>query len=98
MTRWKYNQIANYVIMQSETNIQVGDRAPSVYLNEVHEQIQSRELKYGGIDNIESLSENFKQNCIPEDVISMDVDDYENFLVQRRKLMAKKIKTYYYSL
>lgn len=98
MTRWKYNQIANYVIMQSETNIQVGDRAPSVYLNEMHNQIQSGELKYGGIDNIESLSENFKQNCIPEDVISMDVDDYENFLNQRRKLMAKKIKTYYFSL
>ena len=34
-TRGKYNQIANYVYMQSEINIKVGNKAPKVYLSEV---------------------------------------------------------------
>jgi len=95
MTRGQYNQIANYVYMQSETNIQIGDKAPSIYFNEIREQTQGRELKYGGIDDYGILKKNFRQNCIPETVFSMDIDSYEEFLMQRRKLMAQKIKKYY---
>ncbi len=95
MTRRQYNQIANYVYMQSETNIQIGDKAPSIYFNELREQTQGRELKYGGIDDYSILKKNFRQNCIPETVFSMEIDSYEEFLIQRRRLMAKKIKNYY---
>jgi len=98
MTRRQYNQIANYVYMQSETNIQIGDKAPSVYFNKVREQTEDRELKYGGIDDFRTLRKNFRQNCIPETVFSMEIDSYEEFLMQRRKLMAQKIKKYYYHL
>lgn len=31
---------------------------------------------------------NLDENAIPQDVIGMTVDDYDVFLVERRKLMA----------
>ncbi|GAH64046.1 unnamed protein product, partial [marine sediment metagenome] len=98
MMQRQYNQIANYVYMQSETNIQIRDKAPSVYFNEVRKQAEGKELKYGGIDDFRTLRKNFRQNCIPETVFSMEIDSYEEFLMQRRKLMAQKIKKYYYHL
>ena len=98
MTQGQYNQIANYVYMQSETNIQIGDKAPSVYFNEVRKQTEDSEFKYGGIDDFRILRKNFRQNCIPETIFSMEIDSYEEFLMQRRRLMAQKIKKYYYHL
>jgi len=44
------------------------------------------------------LRENLKQNCIPEELFEMDVSQYEEFLEKRRKLMAQKIKQFYFSL
>ena len=38
-----------------------------------------------------------EQNSIPENILTPGYDDYDEFLVERRKLMAKKIKEYYYS-
>jgi len=37
--RSSYNQIANYVYMQSEINIKIGYKSPRVYLNEILEQV-----------------------------------------------------------
>ena len=34
-------------------------------------------------------------NGIPMDVVNMDYTNYPDFLIARRKLMAKKIKKYY---
>ena len=51
-----------------------------------------------GIDNMKSLKENLKENCIPESIFEGTVDNFESFLKQRRKLMAEKIKEYYYNL
>ncbi len=98
LTRSKYNQIANYVYMQQEVNIKVGNKAPETYFSEVLEQCHSGELKYGAIATKEELSKNLKENCIPESVFSMTIENYQEFLMARRKLMAKKIKAYYYSL
>jgi hypothetical protein len=39
-----------------------------------------------------------KENCIPEQIASMGAEKYEEFLLERRKLMAKKIKDYYFKL
>ena len=44
------------------------------------------------------LKENMKDNCVPEDIVGMDVIHYDDFLVKRRKLIATKIKEYYLSL
>ena len=98
LTRSKYNQIANYVYMQQEVNIKVGNKAPEVYFSEVLDQCQTGDLKYGAISNQEELSKNLIENCIPKSVFTMTIENYQEFLVQRRKLMAKKIKAYYYSL
>ena len=41
---------------------------------------------------------NLDENAIPQDVIGMTVDDYDVFLVERRKLMAKLVEKYYKGL
>ena len=97
-TRGKYNQIANYVYMQSEINIKVGNKAPKVYLSEVQSQIKSGVKHISGISSIPELNQNFKDCAVPSDIIDKSVDDYEEFLQRRRQMMAKKIRDYYYSL
>ena len=94
----KYNQIANYTYLDTQTNISVGEKAPNEYFKSIFEQCDSKEMKFGNITDINLLKENLNINCIPENIISMDVNHYEDFLLERRKLMAKKIKNYYYSL
>ena len=37
-------------------------------------------------------------HCIPDGIETMTVDDYPDFLVDRRKLMARKIRSYFESL
>lgn len=96
--RGQYNQIANYVYMQSEINIKIKDKAPKVYFGELKKQCEDNSLVYGGIDNIEELKDNLAQNAIPLDVFDMDIGDYQEFLNKRRLLMADKIKRYYKSL
>lgn len=98
MSRGKYNQIANYVYMQQEINIQVRNRKPSIYFNEVKNQCQTGITKYGGITSEFELIENLRQNCVPESVFEMDASNYDEFLAERRALMAQKIRKYYESL
>lgn len=50
-------------------------------------------MKFGNISDTELLKENMSINCIHENVVSMDATHYEDFFMERRKLMAKKIKT-----
>jgi hypothetical protein len=98
MERGKYNQIANYVYMQQEVNIAVGNKAPDAYFSEVLVQCHGGALKYGGISSLEELHENLKSNCVPESIFTMTLDHYEEFLKERRKLMAQKMRGYYFSL
>ncbi|MCK4260926.1 MAG: hypothetical protein KAX49_18255 [Halanaerobiales bacterium] len=49
------------------------------------------ESKYSGIDNYDDLRRNLAQNCIPESIFNMDIKDYDEFLEQRRRLIAEKI-------
>lgn len=98
MNRSKYNQIANYVYMQQDINIQVSNRKPSVYFNEVKKQCETGITKYGGIITEADLFDNLRQNCIPISVFEMDASNFDEFLVERRSLMAQKIKRYYEGL
>lgn len=93
-----YNQIANYVMTQSEINIRIKDDAPNVYMKKVMDQIGNQDPYIGAITTKEGLEESFKQNCIPEEFVNYTVDNYFDFLHQRRYLMAQKIKEYYFSL
>lgn len=98
MERGKYNQIANYVYMQQEVNIAVGNKAPDAYFSEVLEQCHGGALKYGGISSLDELHENLKSNCVPESIFTITLDHYDEFLKERRKLMAEKMRDYYFSL
>jgi hypothetical protein len=55
-------------------------------------------MKCGSITVLDELKRNLAMNCIPSDVWDMDHTRYNEFLEKRRKLMAEKIKRYYYSL
>ena len=98
LKRGQYNQIANYVYMQSEINIKIGKKPPTVYFGELLEQCNGGQMKYGGITYEHELFANLKMNCVPESVFDMDIQGYEQFLDERRKLIAQKIKEYYLSL
>jgi len=41
---------------------------------------------------------NLTKHCIPQSIFEMNIDNYHEFLEERRKLMAEKIKKYYKSL
>ena len=96
--RAQYNQIANYVYMQSEINIKIKDKAPNVYFGELKKQCEDKHLVYGCIDSMDYLKDNLAQNAIPIDIFDMDINSYQEFLNKRRLLMANKIKEYYRSL
>lgn len=94
----QYNQIANYVFLQQEINIKISNKSPNEYMAEVYEQCRTKTPVYGGIVDEEVLRSNLTQNCIPDNFAQMTIADYPDFLEKRRKLMAAKIKAYYYSL
>ena len=67
-------------------------------MQEVLNQCETRDPVYGAIVDKQILMENLQQNCIPEDFASMDISNYQDFLVERRKLIAEKIHNYYIGL
>lgn len=95
LTRGKYNQIANYVYMQSEINVKVGNKAPNVYMAKVREQVENGSNHYSGISDRSTLHKNLQENAVPLNIFDLDVSNYEDFLQERRKLMAGKIRGYY---
>jgi hypothetical protein len=98
LPRGQYNQIANYVVAQSEINIAIGNKEPRIYFNQLLEQCQGGAKRYGNITEMDELRKNFHMNCIPEGMENMTVDNYQEFLIERRKLMAQKIRTYFEGL
>jgi hypothetical protein len=98
LDRSKYNQIANYVYMQSEINIKVGNKPPKEYLEVIKSQMLTGNQLVSGISNEQQLLANLKMNGVPLEIQQMNVDDYHDFLILRRKLMATKIRDYYHAL
>jgi hypothetical protein len=98
LDRGKYNQIANYVYMQSEINIKIGNKPPKDYFELVNAQIADGNKLVSGISSSQELLENLKANCVPPEIMQMNVDDYSEFLTLRRKLMSAKMKEYYFAL
>lgn len=94
----KYNQIANYVYMQSEINIKVGNKPPKEYFEILNRQILENNRQLSGLATEQELLDNLKMNGVPAEIMQMSIDDYSEFLSLRRKLMATKIKEYYFSL
>ena len=93
-----YNQVANYTYLEKRINIAIGDERPGDYFGAARNAIKAGEPYFGDIADAPSFVANLKANCIPEGIFEMGAEDYEDFLSQRRKLMAKKIERYFKSL
>ncbi|GAB3468104.1 DUF262 domain-containing protein [Massilia terrae] len=98
LSKGKYNQIANFVLTQTEINIAIGDKAPERYFAELLTQCKGGDKKYGGIDNLDEMRANLRANCVPESMLDGEIPAFEDYLEQRRKLMAAKIRAYFEKL
>jgi hypothetical protein len=94
----QYNQVANFVYTEQATNIKVGMLTPQDYIAKVIEQINANVFDISTIDSISVLEENLKLNDISKSLKKATHLDYNDFLIERRKLMAFKIKNYYEQL
>jgi hypothetical protein len=95
LARGRYNQIANFVLAQSEINIAIGDKAPDKYFQELAEQCDGGKKKYGGITNATDMKANLQAHCLPETLLVGKIPDYDAFLEERRRLMALKIQKWF---
>jgi hypothetical protein len=93
-----YNQVANFVFTEQATNIKVGMLTPKEYLDKVKAQIQTGTNGISTLDTETSLQENLVNNDIPSIIEEASHLVYEDFLEERRKLMANKLKVYYSQL
>jgi hypothetical protein len=95
LSKGTYNQIANYVVAQSEINIAIGAKAPASYFKELAEQCNGGAKKYGGIVDREEMATNLTMNCVPVATLNGEIKDFGEFLAERRKLMALKIRDWF---
>lgn len=91
----RYNQIANFVLAQSEINIAISDKPPEKYFAELADQVNGGKRRYGGITDAAELRANLREHCIPESMLDGVIPQYDDFLEARRKLMALKIKHWF---
>jgi hypothetical protein len=98
LARGRYNQIANFVLAQSEINIAIGDKAPQQYFKELAEQCAGGKKKYGGITDATELHANLRMSCLPVALLDAGIPAYDDFLEERRQLMAQKIKSWFEAL
>ena len=94
----KYNQVANYIYLDTQVNKAISDDAPCVYFTKAKQQCETKEIVLGNISDAELLGSNLAENCIPSNIDSMDVFAYDDFLRERRKMMAALIERYYKGL
>ena len=94
----RYNQIANLVLTQSEINIAIGDRPPDTYFGQLAKQCHGGTRMYGAITDEAEMRANLRMSCVPESLLDGPVPSYDDFLEQRRTLMAQKIKSWFGTL
>lgn len=94
----RYNQVANFTILDTQVNKAVSDDAPNVYFGKVLVQCKNGNIAFGNIASVEALKKNLEENAVPENVVNMTVDDYDEFLRERRILMSKMVERYYKNL
>ena len=97
-SKTKYNQVANYIYLDTQVNKAISDAAPCDYFSKAFMQCETKAIELGNICDLSQLNENLQENCIPLSVKNMDASGYEDFLTERRKLMASMMKRYYWGL
>jgi len=96
--RSMYNQVANYTYLDTGVNIAIGMKAPNDYFTTALAQCDIGEITIGTILDKDQYYKNLADNCIPNEVQAMTFENYPDFLLERRRLMAKKIQNYYNAL
>mgnify|MGYP002562206626 CR=1 FL=1 len=97
-TKTKYNQVANYIYIDTQVNKAIQDDSPAVYFARVKQQCEDKQIVLGNISDEKLLAVNLAENCVPSNIASMDVTSYDDFLIERRKMMAALIEKYYKGL
>ncbi|MRK01385.1 DUF262 domain-containing protein [Aeromicrobium sp. S22] len=96
--RADYNQVANYVLTETPINIHIGNRPPTEYMSELDRQLGGSPLTIGELTSADDLARNLAENAVPGQIAKVDVESYQTFLVERRKMMAGLIREYYAGL
>lgn len=91
----KYNQVANYIYLDTQVNKSISDDAPNVYFGKVAAQCENGEIVLGNIADKEHFAMNLEENCIPQNIVNMTAENYDEFLSERRRMMAMLIQKYY---
>lgn len=91
----QYNQIANFTYLDTQVNKAISNDAPCVYFKNAVDACRTGVSLYGNITDVDILYKNMEDNCIPAEIVSMDYTNYDNFLIIRRRMMARKIRLYY---
>lgn len=89
------NQIANFTYLDTQVNKAISNDAPCVYFKNAVDACSTGVSLYGNITDVDILHKNMEDNCIPAEIVSMDYTNYDNFLISRRRMMARKIRLYY---
>lgn len=97
-SKGKYNQVANFTYLDTQVNKAISDDAPNKYFGTILHQCETKEVKIGNITDENDLNNNLLENAIPINIVNMDVSNYDDFLIERRKMMAAMIEKYYKSL
>jgi len=98
LTPSRYNQVANYAYTQQEINIAIANSPPAEYMKKIRNQCDTKRPVFGGIVELCDLRRNFEENAVPISILDEEPPSYDEFLRQRRKLMAARIRKYYESL
>jgi hypothetical protein len=96
--RGDYNQVANFALTETSINISISNKPPMQYMAEVAAQMETGRLTLGEIIDAADLKKNLAENAVPETLATVTAGSYPEFLVERRKLMADVIRTFFNQL
>ena len=96
--RVDYNQVANFALTETSINISISNKPPAAYMAQVDDQMATGQLTLGEITSPEDLQRNLAENAIPGHIADVTAGTYPEFLAERRKLIARAIRTYYEGL
>lgn len=94
----EYNQVANYVYTEQAINIKLSNATPKAYMEKILDDIKLGNNHITALKDNNALDENLKIHCIPVSLKELEANKYSEFLGERRKLMAQKIKEFYKGL
>jgi hypothetical protein len=89
--RVEYNEVADFLLAQSETSIAMGDKPPEKYFAELVARCDVDKKKHAGIRCPPELKANPRVHYLPLSLLDGAVLGCDVFLAERRTLVAKKI-------